>query len=155
MAKNKSFLAISAVVVALVVLFLIPRFTNPSRPTIKAWSEARVGCLANHQKANLHIHPALQILIDGIPESLPAEIGIVRGCMAEIHTHKLNDRLHVESVEPGKTFTLGQFFTVWGREIERQGFTLKATVDGAPEDEIGNLILSDRQEILFEYTKEE
>jgi len=151
MMKYKSLIAIIGVVVVILALFFIPRFTNPGRASIQAWKKIDVDCLSSHQNANLHIHPELRIFVDGVPEALPAGIGIVQGCMSEMHTHSVNDTLHVESISAGKEFTLGQFFSVWEKTIERPGYTMEMIVDGLPSTEFDDLILRDKQVIILNY----
>ena len=155
MSKNKSAVVIVIVVIiVLVILFAWPRFSDPTRAQVKAWEEADVNCLPSHQNASLHIHPVLQILVDGTPETIPANVGIVRSCMAEVHTHDATGTIHVESILAGKEFTLNQLFTVWDKTLERPGFALEMTVDDTPSEELGNLILRDRQQIILKYTKQ-
>src|SRR3989344_1791290 len=115
MNKNKStIIVVIVIVIVLVVLFALPRLGDSNRETVKRWKESGVNCLSNHANAALHIHPELKIIVDGREAIVPANIGIVRTCMAEIHTHDATGTIHIESVLSGKTFTLAQFFTVWG-----------------------------------------
>lgn len=64
-----------------------------------------------------HSHSLVSIYRDGVRLALPAFIGLT-GCTYEIHTH---DRTGVVHVEPSvtRTFTLGQFFAVWGQPLSR------------------------------------
>jgi len=61
----------------------------------------------------LHIHQHLDIFIDGNPVDVPPQIGIASYFISPIHVH---DDLHVIHVESPtvQTFTLGQFFDIWG-----------------------------------------
>lgn len=63
----------------------------------------------------LHIHQHLDIIIDGKPVSIPANIGInqLAGFISDIHVHDSTGVIHVESSKV-QTFTLGQFFDIWG-----------------------------------------
>ena len=152
MDKNKRVIVwVVIVLVLLGVLFMWPRVGDPTRALVAGWKDANVDCLPSHQRANLHIHPVLRITVDGAPEPIPAETGIVRSCMAEIHTHDGSGTLHVESVLAAKAFTLGQFFTVWGKELTREGYSADLTVNGAPSNEFGNLLLLDHQDIRIDY----
>ena len=152
MNKNKSrAIWIIIVVIILIVLFMLPRWTDGSRQVVGGWHDVDVDCLPSHQNAALHIHPSLRITVDGVPEVLPANIGIARSCMAEVHTHDVTGTIHIESVAAGKTFTLEQFFAVWGKTIEREGYDMAMTVDGAPNAELGNLQLRDHQQIELTY----
>src|SRR3989338_1923756 len=119
------------VVIGLAVLaglFMWPKLNDPNKDVKKAWATANVNCLPSHQNASLHIHQQLEILVDGQAEILPAEIGIVRGCMAELHTHDASGTIHLESVTAGKKFKLGDFFAVWRKPYEREGYKVAMTV---------------------------
>src|SRR5262245_14575940 len=62
----------------------------------------------------LHLHPHLTILVNGSPVTVPAGIGIKAAGDLPLHTHDASGTIHVES--PGaRTFTLADFFAVWGR----------------------------------------
>src|SRR3989338_8008390 len=108
MKKNNSVLVAGVLFFAvIIVLFAWPRLNNPNRATIAVWKDSDVDCLPSHQNAVLHIHTGLRIFTDGKAEVIPANIGIVGGCMAELHTHEQDGVIHIESVNSGKTFTLG------------------------------------------------
>lgn len=98
-----------------------------------------------------HIHPHLQILVDGKAEPLPGNIGILPGCTRELHTHATDGIIHVESaVDRGYTFA--DFLSVWGKSLFRNGYTLKMTVDGQETSAL-DFVLKDGQQITLEYTK--
>jgi hypothetical protein len=61
-----------------------------------------------------HIHAHLDLFVNGKRVTVPAQIGINDGAfITELHTHDPSGVMHIES--PTKqTFTLGQFFGVWG-----------------------------------------
>ncbi len=63
----------------------------------------------------LHIHQHLDIFIDGKPVPIPAGIGIneFAGFISDIHVHDNSGIIHIESPTV-QTFTLGQFFDIWG-----------------------------------------
>jgi hypothetical protein len=63
----------------------------------------------------LHIHQHLDLFIDGKSVVIPAGIGIDQagGFISTIHTHDETGVIHVESPTV-ETFTLGQFFDIWG-----------------------------------------
>jgi len=63
----------------------------------------------------LHIHEHLDIYVDGRHVRVPAGIGIdeSEGFLSPLHTHDETGIIHVESPAV-HTFTLGQFFAVWG-----------------------------------------
>jgi hypothetical protein len=73
-----------------------------------------VGCLINEQ---YHIHALVSIYRDGIRLAVPAHLGLA-GCAMELHTHDSTGIIHIET-DVAKKFTLGQFFSVWGKELSR------------------------------------
>jgi hypothetical protein len=110
---------------------------------------------------SFHIHPRLQIIINGKNEIIPVNVGITADCMHLIHTHDASGEIHIESTEQ-RDFTLGDFFAVWGKPFSSaQILDYKAgvnhevlmTVDGKPSTEYENLILQDGQKIVIEYRK--
>jgi len=128
------------------------RMNDPNRVWKRTLAAAGIECLPNgHTNLALHIHPLLTIIVDGRNELIPETVGVTSTCMAEVHTHETDGVIHLESVEPGKTFTLGQFFEVWGRSIVRDGYALTATADGAPVGDPAALVLEDGREVRIEY----
>ncbi len=65
-----------------------------------------------------HIHAHLQIFNHGKGVSIPQGVGIsqVQNCLYWIHTHSGDGYIHIESPVT-RTFTLGQFFDIWGAEL--------------------------------------
>jgi hypothetical protein len=63
----------------------------------------------------LHIHQHIDIFIDGTQVTVPAGIGINEAPVffSPIHVHDTTGVVHVESPVVA-TFTLGEFFDVWG-----------------------------------------
>jgi hypothetical protein len=76
---------------------------------------------------NFHYHAHLDIFVHGFSYLLPAGIGIKPPeCIYWLHTHDSSGIIHIESPE-NKTFTLGQFFDVWGQKFDNyQLFDMKA-----------------------------
>lgn len=106
-----------------------------------------------------HIHPHLQIIIEGKNVPVPAEIGLNGACERALHTHDSSGILHIE---PNfyQQFTLGEFFKEWGQPLSGTQLLDKTadasheiimTVDGQPSAEFGSLVLKDKQEIVLEY----
>jgi hypothetical protein len=88
-----------------------------------------------------HIHQHLAIVDHGKAVTIPADIGrpVVAQCLYWIHTHTSDGIIHVES-PVFKTFTLGQFFDVWGQPLSATSVAgakaakgqIKVYVNGAP-----------------------
>jgi len=144
------------IVGALAVLIVVPRLNDPNREDKKRWKAADVRCLTGgHVNLAQHIHSRLVILVDGEQELIGANIGVVQGCMSETHTHDQSGGLHVESIQANKEFRVAQFFTVWGKSLEREGYTLSATIGGVETSGVENIIFRDGQQIVLEYRSDE
>jgi hypothetical protein len=68
----------------------------------------------------LHIHQHVAILDHGRAVTIPDDVGRPLGaqCFYWLHTHTPDGIIHVESPS-FRTFTLGQFFDVWGQPLSR------------------------------------
>jgi hypothetical protein len=82
-----------------------------------------------------HVHAHLFIYLDGVGRPVPALIGIPGGqsgfasCYYWLHTHDQSGIIHIESPDR-RTFTLGQFFDVWGEPLGRTQVTDVPVPDG-------------------------
>jgi hypothetical protein len=89
-----------------------------------------ISCQTSEQTL-FHIHAHLAIFVNGKPLQIPAAIGIpgaqtqntARGrfigsgtCFYWLHTHAADGIIHIESPVQ-RTYTLGNFFDVWGRKL--------------------------------------
>jgi len=68
-----------------------------------------------------HVHSHLSIFLNGEQLAVPGQIGIVEPspttqCNYVTHTHDTSGIVHVEAPAQG-TFTLGQFFAIWGQPL--------------------------------------
>jgi hypothetical protein len=95
-----------AIVVGLgLYLVVAPSFTSPPFP-----------CIAE-QNYYIHIHPYLQIWVDGKNVTVPTNVGITQsgGCLEPVHTHDASGILHVElsQSESNRNWTLDDFFAIW------------------------------------------
>lgn len=67
-----------------------------------------------------HYHAHLDVLVDGKPVTVPAEIGFSFGAdgrpsgISALHTHDTSGILHIEAPTAGMKYTLGQVLTEWG-----------------------------------------
>jgi hypothetical protein len=153
--ENKRTPIIVSVSLALVLiaLFAWPKINNPHRGLVAQFNKAGIECMGGHARAVQHFHPHLTILVDGQEESIPANLGLIGNCMAEIHTHDATGALHVEAAYSTKTFYLKNFFSVYGKTLEREGYEISMTVDDQSNTELGELVLKDKQQIVLEYKK--
>src|SRR5262245_52230717 len=78
-----------------------------------------------------HIHVHLDVLADGKPVPVPANIGIdaARRSISPLHTHDDSGVIHIESPVK-RQFGLGEFFTEWGVSLSSDNIGgLRATDD--------------------------
>jgi hypothetical protein len=109
----------------------------PGAPPLAGTSTAATGqrvdgikCQTSEQVL-FHIHSHLTIFVNGSPRQVPAGVGIPgaqaqntpRGpfissgtCFYWLHTHAADGIIHTES-PVHRTFTLGNFFNVWGQPL--------------------------------------
>ncbi|MEX2436559.1 MAG: hypothetical protein WD471_00165 [Candidatus Paceibacterota bacterium] len=151
MKKDKTVWWVGGIFVVIIALFLIPQLTDPHKEIKREWKSAGIDCIQGHDSLAVHIHPRVTIYTDGEEETIPANVGIVSTCMAEIHTHDTAGELHLESTDPTKTFTLSDFFTVWGQSLEKEGYSLTVLVDGEAIENPTELIFEDHQEVEMNY----
>lgn len=139
--------------VGLISLFI---WGNKSREqSLVMYQDTDVACLTfGHTNLAEHIHPILQITVDGQMEEIPANIGITEDCMAEVHTHDKTGTLHLESFLPGRIseFDLTDFYAVWGQDIEREGYNYEILVDGQKVDGPEDVVFIDQSLIELKYT---
>ncbi|CAM3752875.1 hypothetical protein [Nocardiopsis rhodophaea] len=92
-----------------------------------------------------HFHTHLDVIVDGEPVTVPANIGIhpAGTAMSELHTHDERGVIHIEAPTDDKRYTLGQLFAEWDVKLDADTLggleadetnTLRAYVDGEPFD---------------------
>lgn len=127
-------------------------------PAVRSLGDPLKTCV-NHTGTGMHIHPHLKIVINGAERLIPADIGIVRGCMRPLHTHNDSGTIHNESVAR-RDFTLGQFFEVWGKVFSQDAILdarvdetheIIVTVNGVRVQTYGDTIMRDKDQIIIEY----
>lgn len=113
----------------------------------------------------LHIHEHLDIFIHGVSNPVAQDIGVneMARFISPLHTHDDSGIIHVESPVVA-TFTLGQFFDIWGLQFSKicigsyctnATSTLKIFVNGTLyQGDPHALILAPHQEIVVTYGTE-
>jgi hypothetical protein len=111
--------------------------------------------------SRLHIHQHLVVFDHGKPIPIPALIGIPPGkqCLYWLHTHTPDGVIHIEAPAT-RTFTLGDFFKIWGQPLSRsvaatahaeKGKSLKVWVDGKPySGDPGEIPLAAHTDVVIE-----
>lgn len=179
--SNKVFIGVIAVVVIAVGIFIDthkPNYAPPpnspaslsSLSTSQAPWQPEYTHLADRLKAiNIpllgaegsaqHIHAHLDIYIHGQSVTVPADIGIYNG-ITPIHTHDSSGIIHIESPDANATYTLGQFFDIWGVKLTNTsigGYANNATDkltaydNGKIVNNLVNLVIAKHQEIVITY----
>lgn len=122
----------------------------------------------------IHMHTTLRITVNGEHVTVPALIGIDPKLYKThdldrygiktpktypLHTHDTSGVIHIESTDV-RTFTLGQFFDVWGKTFNENCILDKCNnglnkvrmyVDGIESFEFGKHILKNGETITIEY----
>ena len=109
-----------------------PVFANPA--SVKLGQTVDGVTCERTEKIAFHIHAHLTIFVSGRAFQIPYGIGIgppVEGvnttagpfatsgsCFMWLHTHALDGIIHIEAPKL-QTFTLGQFFAVWGVKLSK------------------------------------
>jgi hypothetical protein len=100
----------------------------------------------------MHIHPTITVTINGVKQTIPANIGISPDGQSfhEIHTHDATGTLHVETNSP-REFRVDEFFAIWGQPFSSQrilgfdasvGNPVTMTVNGQPSSLFGAALLN-------------
>ncbi len=124
--KSSDWFVFLGVVLAVLVGFGAYKFNLENK---KLWTpmtskELGLECLEDHLNLEYHIHSYLTVLVDGVNEVIPADIGITDICMAEVHTHDAAGKIHVETVTGEKLISVDTFLKLWGKPLHRPGYIL-------------------------------
>ena len=110
-----------------------------------------------------HYHAHLDVIVDGKPVPVPADVGVAEAVqlISPLHTHDNTGVLHIESPRAGQPYYLGQFFQEWdvalssgriGRLQAGSGDTLTAYVNGRKvTGDPAKIQLAAHQEIALVY----
>jgi hypothetical protein len=142
------------------------RTSNPpwNVPTDAAGAVAAAGLpMLGQEGSAQHIHAHLDIIVNGAPVTVPAEVGIdqTHQQISPLHTHDATGVIHIESPDASAKYSLGQFFTEWQVSLAADhvgGLTADAThklvvyVNGKPyTGNPANIVLAAHDEIAIVY----
>jgi hypothetical protein len=94
------------------------------------------------EQVTYHVHAHLNIRVNGQLEPIPDDVGRTPTCLFWLHTHATQGVIHVEA-PVARSFTLGQFFDVWGKPLSATqvgdwavpaGSRIWVFLDGEPVD---------------------
>lgn len=155
----KTAVAIVFGISALILLFVM--FTRGEQESVKTERTTREVALTctTDMATEFHIHPTLEIVVNGQIQEIPPNIGVLPNCMNALHTHDAVGTIHVESPER-RDFTLADFFAVWGKPFTNEEILefktdethrIKVLVDGVEVDTYENTVLKDKEKIIISY----
>ena len=151
--KTRNYL-IFAIILALIIWAVFSSLNSSNQCSLPAKDIN----IESHQNLALHIHSDLTIIINGISQTIPANIGIAPNIMRPLHTHDLSGEVHNEG-PCVRSFTLGEFFEIWGKQFNKQCIfdncisngSLSMSVNGKDSKEFDSLVLKDDDKIIIEY----
>jgi len=142
--RSPELLLLSFSRIRLAVLAVACAVASPVRP---AYADVPTGQTIDgircdrSEGAVFHIHQHLTILDRGTATAVPSDVGrpLLSQCLYWIHTHTPDGIIHVESPVM-RTFTLGNFFDIWGQPLSSTAVgplrlkkgALHAFLDGHP-----------------------
>jgi hypothetical protein len=100
----------------------------------------------------IHWHPELSIVVRGVKQEIPANIGFGAVEMP-MHTHDNTGIIHLEfgNLVLKSDITLNNFFKVWGKDLWSFGANVKMTVNGKENTEYENYMMQDNDKIELWY----
>lgn len=168
MSKNKSIkkisstakwlIGIGSVAVILIIIGIIKKTSSNSYSSDSTTRQAALSCTTD-MATQMHIHPTLEIFINGRSQTIPANIGIGQFCFNALHTHDSSGVIHVESPIQ-MDFKLSDFFAVWKETFNKNqildykadaAHTIRETVNGIETKDYENTILHDEDQIKIYY----
>lgn len=113
----------------------------------------------------IHWHPTLHIYIKGEKFEIPANIGVGPQytampsygnggmSMTSMHTHDDMPVVHLEfsGVVKEDDIRLGNFFRIWGKDMQSMGSNMRMMVNGTESIEYENLLMRDGDKIELLY----
>ena len=151
------------IIIILVILigFLIwysPKSKETKVEQEKSMTSREVALLCTTDMATTyHIHPEVEIVVNGVKIEIPANMGVQQICMTSIHTHAGGGLIHIESPIQ-KEFTLGDLFAVWKKYLPSSlpsaianGNVGKVKVNGVEVSTYEDTVLKDKDKLVVNY----
>lgn len=164
MMKNQDSSSVGYWIIGIITVFvfgliiILALKNSPSSLSSKTNREIALTCTTD-MATQFHIHPNLEIIINGQKQEIPANIGVRPTCMNSLHTHDNSGVIHVESPEK-RDFNLSDFFAVWNKTYNKdqildykvdEGHIVRQTVNGKEVQDYENTVLKDKDEIVIYY----
>jgi hypothetical protein len=135
-------------------------FSQSSQKPISELTNRELALLCDDEMAGgFHIHPILEIVVNGEKIPVPTNIGVQKTCMTALHTHTPDGVIHVESPEK-RDYTFADFFAVWNQPFSKDEILsykadtthrVRITVDGTEVDTFESTLLKDGEHIIISY----
>ena len=148
--------------VVILGLAVLAQQASAQSPMANAAGQTIDGISCDAQEGQrIHIHQRLLILDHGKAVQIPPNVGQPANvrCIYWLHTHTPDGIIHVEAPKD-RSFTLGDFFKVWGQPLSRteaatararKGQRLKVWVDGkAYSGDPAAIVLRPHEDIVIE-----
>ncbi len=156
--KTKNLIIITLGVVLILLAFYLSNSRDKGFENCETMPAKEMN-IREHNNLALHIHPNLKIIINGIQQEIPGNIGLSTKIMRPIHTHDTQGYLHIES-PCLREFYLWEFFEIWEKNFNSTCIfdyctnkisRLKMYVNGQENFEFENLVLRDADVIEIKY----
>ena len=113
-------------------------------------------------RTGIHWHPHLEIVIKGVRQTVPKNIGTTGAHTNNIHTHDDSGTLHMEhqGLVTRDKLKIKNFFNEWSKRFDRECIfdscngpegRVTMTVNGAPNDQFENYEMRDQDLIVITY----
>ncbi len=113
-------------------------------------------------RRGIHWHSELSMTIKGQAVEIPANIGVGGAVHQDMHTHTVNDQIHMEMNRAVRQddIRLGKFFAIWGKQFSSRCVvdtcsdtdgTVKMTVNGQPNTAFEHYRMQDKDRIEITY----
>jgi hypothetical protein len=122
--------------------------------SMPVWLHTDIPCLSLSEDEDTMVGTVLQIVTDDVPELIPAAIGRSEQCIASIHTRDASGTVYVSETR-GDRYTLGDFFSVWGRSFEKNGYDISVYTGDVKSELEDDLILQDHKHVVVVYTRKD
>jgi len=145
-------------IAVIIILALLNTKNSTKSKTSRTNREVALTCTTD-MATEFHIHPNLEIIINGQKQELIKNIGVGPTCMTSLHTHDNSGVVHVESPEK-RDFILADFFAVWKKTFNKdeildyktdEKHMIRMTINGSDVQNYENTILLDKDQIIIYY----
>ncbi len=124
MLRNWAIYGGTGLLVAGIIAFIVVKIlTSPALPPYQTGATIDGISCDQGEHLQVHYHVQLQMYVNGVQQPFPSDAGrqATTGCYYWLHTHLSDGIIHVEVPADG-TYTVGQFFDIWGQHLSTTQF---------------------------------